>query len=62
MNFLRTLAVLAVLLLPVAASGDPIVVSGADVNARLEIFNNDEIIPIGCSYWARLAETAMPAG
>ena len=21
---------------------------------------NDEIIPIGCSYWARLAETAMP--
>jgi hippurate hydrolase len=23
---------------------------------------NDEIIPIGCSYWARLVETAMPAG
>ncbi|HSF97023.1 MAG TPA: M20 aminoacylase family protein [Thermohalobaculum sp.] len=23
---------------------------------------NDEIIPIGSSYWARLAETAMPAG
>ena len=22
---------------------------------------NDEIIPIGCSYWARLVETAMPA-
>ena len=22
---------------------------------------NDEIIPIGCSYWARLIETAMPA-
>ena len=21
---------------------------------------NDEIIPVGCSYWARLAETAMP--
>jgi amidohydrolase len=23
---------------------------------------NDEVIPIGCSYWARLAETAMPLG
>ncbi len=23
---------------------------------------NDEIIPAGCSYWARLVETAMPAG
>ena len=23
---------------------------------------NDEIIPIGCSYWARLVETAMPSG
>jgi hippurate hydrolase len=23
---------------------------------------NDEVIPIGSSYWARLAETAMPAG
>jgi len=23
---------------------------------------NDEIIPIGCSYWAKLVETAMPAG
>ncbi|QDZ01019.1 amidohydrolase [Nitratireductor mangrovi] len=23
---------------------------------------NDEIIPIGCSYWARLVETALPAG
>ncbi len=22
---------------------------------------NDDIIPIGCSYWARLVETAMPA-
>jgi hippurate hydrolase len=22
---------------------------------------NDEVIPIGCSYWARLVETAMPA-
>jgi hippurate hydrolase len=22
---------------------------------------NDEIIPVGCSYWARLVETAMPA-
>ena len=22
---------------------------------------NDEIIPIGCSYWARIVETAMPA-
>jgi hippurate hydrolase len=22
---------------------------------------NDEVIPFGCSYWARLAETAMPA-
>lgn len=22
---------------------------------------NDELIPIGCSYWARLVETAMPA-
>ncbi len=22
---------------------------------------NDEIIPIGCSYWARLVESAMPA-
>jgi len=22
---------------------------------------NDEVIPIGCSYWVRLAETAMPA-
>ena len=22
---------------------------------------NDEIIPLGCSYWARLVETAMPA-
>ena len=22
---------------------------------------NDDIIPLGCSYWARLAETAMPA-
>ena len=21
---------------------------------------NDEIIPIGCSYWAKLVETAMP--
>ena len=23
---------------------------------------NDELIPVGCSYWARLVETAMPAG
>jgi hippurate hydrolase len=23
---------------------------------------NDEVIPVGCSYWARLVETAMPAG
>ncbi len=23
---------------------------------------NDELIPLGCSYWARLVETAMPAG
>ena len=23
---------------------------------------NDEIIPIGCSYWAKLVETALPAG
>ena len=23
---------------------------------------NDEIIPVGCSYWARLVETALPAG
>ncbi|NNE20981.1 MAG: amidohydrolase [Rhizobiales bacterium] len=23
---------------------------------------NDEIIPIGCSYWARLVETALPSG
>jgi hippurate hydrolase len=23
---------------------------------------NDEIIPFGCSYWARLVENAMPAG
>ena len=22
---------------------------------------NDEVIPVGCSYWARLVETAMPA-
>ena len=22
---------------------------------------NDEAIPVGCSYWARLVETAMPA-
>ena len=22
---------------------------------------NDELIPIGCSYWAKLVETAMPA-
>ena len=22
---------------------------------------NDEIIPVGCSYWAKLAETLMPA-
>jgi hippurate hydrolase len=22
---------------------------------------NDELIPVGCSYWARLVETAMPA-
>jgi hippurate hydrolase len=22
---------------------------------------NDEIIPVGCSYWVRLVETAMPA-
>ena len=22
---------------------------------------NDEVIPIGCSYWARIVETAMPA-
>ena len=22
---------------------------------------NDDIIPIGCSYWARIVETAMPA-
>ena len=22
---------------------------------------NDEVIPLGCSYWARLVETAMPA-
>jgi metal-dependent amidase/aminoacylase/carboxypeptidase family protein len=22
---------------------------------------NDDIIPVGCSYWVRLAETAMPA-
>jgi metal-dependent amidase/aminoacylase/carboxypeptidase family protein len=23
---------------------------------------NDEILPIGASYWARLAELALPAG
>jgi len=23
---------------------------------------NDEIIPVGCSYWAKLVETALPAG
>ena len=23
---------------------------------------NDELIPVGCSFWARLVETAMPAG
>ena len=23
---------------------------------------NDELIPVGCSYWARLVETAMPLG
>ena len=23
---------------------------------------NDELIPVGCSYWARLVETAMPVG
>ena len=23
---------------------------------------NDHAIPFGCSYWARLVETAMPAG
>jgi hippurate hydrolase len=23
---------------------------------------NDEVIPVGCSYWARLVETAMPTG
>ena len=23
---------------------------------------NDEIIPVGASFWARLVETAMPAG
>ena len=23
---------------------------------------NDQLIPVGCSYWARLVETAMPAG
>ena len=23
---------------------------------------NDDAIPAGCSYWARLVETAMPAG
>ena len=23
---------------------------------------NDDVIPVGCSYWARLVETAMPAG
>jgi metal-dependent amidase/aminoacylase/carboxypeptidase family protein len=28
-------------------------------NAKYDF--NDEIIPIGCSYWARLVETAMPA-
>ena len=28
-------------------------------NARYNF--NDEIIPVGCSYWARLVETAMPA-
>ena len=22
---------------------------------------NDELIPVGCSYWAKLAETLMPA-
>ena len=22
---------------------------------------NDDAIPVGCSYWARLVETAMPA-
>ena len=22
---------------------------------------NDELIPVGCSWWARLVETAMPA-
>jgi hippurate hydrolase len=28
-------------------------------NARYDF--NDEVIPLGCSYWARLVETAMPA-
>ena len=22
---------------------------------------NDDLIPVGCSYWAKLVETAMPA-
>jgi hippurate hydrolase len=28
-------------------------------NARYDF--NDEVIPIGCSYWVRLVETALPA-
>jgi hippurate hydrolase len=32
---------------------------GADVHNPAYDFN-DEVIPVGCSYWARLAETAMP--
>ena len=36
--------------------------NGATANLHNAAYDfNDEIIPIGCSYWARLVETALPA-
>ena len=51
MNILKKLLVVFVLLSPMVAYADLIVVSGADVNARLEVITNDEIVPIDGGDW-----------